>query len=341
MVVLRVDTGEVLAMASLPSFDSNEFAKGMTTRRFQALATDPLRPFNNRAIAGTYAPGSAFKLATAIAALEERKVSPGEYFFDPGYHPVVPSLACWAKSGHGSVNIETAIRISCNVFFYEMGRRLGIDLMAKWGKRLGLGVKSGIDLGGEVTGLMPTTEWKRTAFQKKNPPWMREAEFLLAEHMMSGMGQVYHSYTPLQMANYVATIANGGTRYQPHLLKQVIDPKGKVISEPAPVVAENLGASPATVDLVKRAMWLVTQPGGTAAATFYGFPIDTAGKTGTAENPQGDDHAWYVGFAPYNNPEIAFAVVIEQGGHGGSAAAPVARKVLEYYFGLGRPGTGR
>jgi len=345
VVMLDPRTGEVLAMASLPAYDPNEFIKGMTVKRFSELLQDPLRPFNNRAIGGAYAPGSSFKIVSAIAALEEGKVTPYEYVYDPGYHPVVPSLACHLKGGHGAVNLETAIKVSCNVYFYEMGRRLGVDRLAKWGNRLGLGVKSGIDIGGEIQGLMPTTQWKREAYEKKNPPWIREPEFLLAEDMMSGMGQVYHSYTPLQMANYVATVANG-KRYQPHFLTKIIDSKTQAIKEIEPVVAGELGASQFTLDTVRHAMSLVCQPGGTAGLQFLGFPIDVCGKTGTAENPQGDDHAWFVGYAPYQNPQVAFAVLIEQGGHGGTACAPVARKVLEHFFGVEperkpvRPGAG-
>ncbi|MDP2857105.1 MAG: penicillin-binding protein 2 [Bacillota bacterium] len=334
MVMLDPRTGEVLAMASLPAYDSNEFVKGMSVKRFAELLKNPLRPFNNRSISGVYAPGSTFKMVTAIAALEEGKVSPYELFSDPGYHPVVPSLACHAKGGHGAVNLETAIRVSCNVYFYEMGRRLGIDRMAKWGNRLGLGVRPGIDISGESQGLMPTTQWKREAYEKRNPPWIREPEFLLAEDMMSGMGQGYHGYTPLQMANYVATIANGGKRYQPHFLKETQDSKTQAVQENKPVVAEELGASQSTLEIIRRAMASVCQPGGTAGLQFLGFPVEVCGKTGTAENPQGDDHAWFVGYAPYRNPEVAFAVLIEQGGHGGTGAAPVARKVLEHYFGL-------
>jgi penicillin-binding protein 2 len=334
-VMIDVNTGEILAMVSVPTFDSNEFARGMSTRRFAQLINDPLKPLFNRAIAGTYAPGSTFKMATAIAALEEGKVTPTETFYDPGHHPVVKSLACHLKSGHGYVNMYTALQVSCNVYFYEMGRRLGVDLIAKWGKRMGLGVKSGVDIGGEAQGLMPTTEWKRRAYQTKNPP-MREPEFLLAEHMMAGMGQVYHSYTPLQMANYVATIANGGTRYQPHFLSRAVDASGQVVKKFQPVVADRVAASESTMDVVRKGMWLVTKPGGTAFATFAGFPIEVAAKTGTAENTGGEAHAWVVGYAPYQDPKVAFAVLLEHGGHGGTAAAPVARKMLEYYFNIER-----
>lgn len=334
MVVLDVKSGDVLALASVPSFDPNEFARGLTTKAFASLLNDPTRPLNHRAIAGVYAPGSTFKMATAIAALEEGKVTENEYINCQGYHPVVPTIKCFSKTGHGLVNLETSMQVSCNTYYSELGRRLGVDLMAKYARSLGLGVRTGIDLSGEAAGLMPTSEWKRNAFERKSPPWIREPQFLLSEHMMVGLGQAYDSFTPLQMAVYAATIANGGTRYQPRLLKKVTDQNGRVIHEEQPKIAETLQVSASTMSAVQRTMTKVTQPGGTAGGIFAGFPVAVAGKTGTAENPHGDDHAWFVGYAPASNPEIAFSVVIEQGGFGGASAGVVARRVLEHYFGF-------
>ncbi|MGE5485388.1 MAG: penicillin-binding protein 2 [Ignavibacteriales bacterium] len=334
-VAIDVRNGEVLAMASRPAFDPNAFAHGITPAQLEDLYR--LRALNNLAIAGQYPPGSSFKMVTAIAALEEGKVTLSEKVSDPGHHWLVPTLPCWNRSGHGAIGLQQAIQVSCNVFFYEMGRRLGVDLIAKYGRRLGLGSPTGIELPGEASGLIPTTEWKRQAYSRK---LVTEPDVLMAESMMAGMGQVFHMYTPVQMANYVATIANGGTRYTPHLLKRVTDPEGKVVREAEPEVAGVLGASRETLDAVRQGMWLVTQPGGTASATFYQFPVKVAAKTGTAENPRGADHAWFVAYAPVEAPEIAIAVVIEHGGHGGTSAAPVAKAAFEAYFNLTPEGDG-
>jgi len=334
-VALDVRNGGILAMVSRPEFDPNDFSRGIKPSQLDALYR--LKALNNLAIAGQYPPGSSFKMVTAIAALEEGKITLSEKVTDPGYHWFVPTLHCWNKSGHGSIDIQQAIQVSCNVFFYEMGRRLGVDLIAKYGKRLGLGSPTGVELPGEAPGLIPTTDWKKQAYSRKI---VTEPQVLMAENMMAGMGQVFHTYTPIQMANYVATIANGGTRYKPHFLKKVTDPQGKVIREAVPEVAAVLGASRENLDAVRQGMWMVTQPGGTASANFFRFPVKVAAKTGTAENPHGDDHAWFVAYAPVEDPEIAIAVIIEHGGHGGTSAAPVARAAFEKYFNLSSEGAG-
>ncbi|MGB9867396.1 MAG: penicillin-binding protein 2 [Bacillota bacterium] len=326
VVVLNVRTGAVLALVSLPAFDPNEFATGISSAKYQELQRQ--NAFINRAISAAYPPGSTFKMVTALAALEEGKLAPDEVVFDPGYHWAVPSLHCWAASGHGAVDLVRAIKESCNVFFYEMGRRLGLDLLAKYGAKFGLGRPTGIDLYGESSGLLPTTEWKKRTFKQ---------DVLMAENMMAGMGQTFHIYTPIQLANYVATIATG-VRHKPYIVQKVVSPEGKVLEERTPVVEETLDVNPNYLSLVRKGMLEVTMPGGTAGGVFAGFPVKVAGKTGTAENPQGDDHAWFVAYAPFDAPEVAVCVLIEQGGHGSSAAAPVARAVLEQYFGITRAG---
>jgi penicillin-binding protein 2 len=324
VVVLDVHTGAVLAMANYPTYDPNEFASGISQARMAEL--NRARAFMNRAVTGTYAPGSTFKVVTALTALEERKVTPHEVIDDDGAHWLVPSLGC---RGHGPVRLEQALAVSCNVYFYEMGRRVGVDALAYYAMQLGLGVRTGIDLPGEASGLVPTTQWKQEAFKAGTA---KEPEFLLAEHMMAGIGQAAHSYTPLQMAVMTAAVANGGVRYQPYLLQRVTAPDGEVVYEAEPVVAAGLTVSVDNLELVRRGMLAVTRPGGTAYTAFAGFPFPVAGKTGTAENPHGASHGWYVGYAPYTNPEIAVAVLVEQGGPGGQSAAPVARKVMDWYF---------
>ena len=327
-VVLDVNSGAVLALANHPSYDPNEFASGISTQRLTEL--NALRAFVNRAIGGTYAPGSIFKMVTALAALAEGKTTLYERVEDRGHHWVVPTLRCWREGGHGMVDLERSLIVSCNVYYYEMGRRLGIDGIAHYGEQLGLGGKTGIDLPGEASGLLPTSEWKEQAFAQGRVP---EREVLLAEHMLAGMGQGFSSFTPLQMAVYAATLANGGTLYQPYVLQRVIGEAGNIIEENRPRVLGQLEVKPEYLEAVNRGMLGVTKPGGTAAGSFAGFPLDVAGKTGSAENPHGDAHAWFMGFAPYDNPQIAVAVLVEQGRSGGAAAAPLARDIMGAYLG--------
>lgn len=329
-VVLDVKTGGVLAMVSAPGFDPNKLITGISATELNRLLTTGEWRFSNLAIAGLYPAGSTFKIVTAVAALAEGKVTPTERIFDPGYHPLVPSLTCHKASGHGSVNIVDALKVSCNVFFYEMGRRLGVDAMAKYATALGLGQKTGVDLFGENYGTVPTTDWKKKAYDEGR---VAEPDVLFSENMMAAMGQVFHLDTPIQMAVVTQAIANGGVRMKPEIAKRVLDPQGNVIREIAPEVAGTLVVDPAVLDVVKQGMLAVTsQPDGTAYWAFYDLPIKVAGKTGTAENPLGETHAWFVGFAPFDNPEIAIAVVVDQGGQGSAVAAPVARAIIDAYF---------
>ncbi|MEW6523782.1 MAG: penicillin-binding protein 2 [Bacillota bacterium] len=326
VVILDVHTGAVLAMVNQPLYDPNEFASGISQARLNEL--NSVRAFMNRAIAGTYVPGSTFKMATALAGLEERKISPYELIEDTGSHWLVPSLVCWNRTGHGKVNLETAIAVSCNVYFYEVGRRVGVNSIARYASQLGLGRRTGIDLPGEAAGILPTTEWKERAFREGRA---LEPQFLLSEHMMAAMGQVFHSYTPLQMAVFASTLATG-VQYQPYIVQAIASHSGEIIYEREPTVVSRLEVSQANLDIVRRGMLGVTRPGGTAFGVFSNFRIPVAGKTGTAENPHGDDHGWFVGYAPYDRPQVAIAVLVEHGGSGSSAAAPLARDVLARVF---------
>jgi len=328
-VVLDVHTGGVLAMASVPGFDPNKLVRGITQAELNEKLEKGQWRFANMAIAGLYPPGSAFKIVTAIAALAEGKTDPSERIFDPGYHPVAPSLVCHKRSGHGWVNIEEALGVSCNVYFYEMGRRLGVDAIAKYASALGLGEKTGIDLYGENYGTVPTTQWKQKAYSEGR---VVQPEFLLAEHMMAAMGQVFHLDTPIQMASVVQAIANDGVRMKPRLVGAILDPEGNLVQEFKPEVRGTLEVAPQVLTSVKSGMLKVTsEKDGTAYWCFYDLPYQVAGKTGTAQNPLGEDHAWFVGFAPYDQPQIAFAVVVEQGGSGSVVAAPVGRAIVEAY----------
>ncbi|MGE5580028.1 MAG: penicillin-binding protein 2 [Bacillota bacterium] len=330
-VVLDVKTGGVLAMASVPGFDPNKLVAGITQSELNRLLENQEWRFSNLATTGLYPPGSTFKIVSAIAALAENKTTATETFFDPGYHPNVPSLPCNKAGGHGAVDIVQALQVSCNTYFYEMGRRLGMDAMAKYATALGLGKKTGVDLFGENYGTVPSTEWKKKAYEEGR---VAEPEVLYSENMMAAMGQVYHLETPIQMASVVQAVANNGVRMKPQIVQRILDPEGNVVQEFAPEVASTLEVDQSILDVVRRGLYSVTSlPGGTAYWAFYDLPVKVAGKTGTAENPLGENHAWFVGFGPYENPEIALAVVVDQGGGGSAVAAPVARAIFDAYFG--------
>jgi len=333
VVVLDVRTGAVLAMVSEPSFDPNDFTREtIPPDTWQAMNDPKWQPQLNRAIRGEYPPGSTFKMVVATAGLETGTIRPRDTIVDRGVYWRIEPKKCWKPGGHGVINLTRAIEVSCNVYFYDLGYRTGIDAINRYAEGYGLGRPTGINLyPGEKTGLLATPEWKLKNYKllglKKPEPWQP------GETLSAAIGQGFSSFTPLQMANYVATLANGGTRYRPYLVSQVIGPDGKVKETYGPEVMEKMDLKPSTLAAIKEGMHLVAQgPEGTAAAYFRNFPIPVAGKTGTAQNPHGADHGWFVGFAPYDKPEIAVAVLVEQGGHGGSAAAPVARRIFETYF---------
>jgi penicillin-binding protein 2 len=340
--VLVPDTGEILAYASLPSYDPNAFVAGIDRATWTALNADALKPLQDRVIQGRYSPGSAFKMAVATAALEEGIITPdfavdchgGQDFYGRVFH-------CWKKEGHGTVNLRQAIERSCDVYFYTLGKMVGVDLINKWATRLGLGVKSGIDLPNEVTGLVPSSEWKRLKF---NQPWYPGETISVA----IGQGQV--SVTPISMAVYMAALANGGTRVTPHLLRAVDEGTGwKTV--PAPVEQGQAGVKPETMAAIHDGLWMVVNAGGTGGnARLAGY--DVAGKTGTAQviSLEGAkalkgrttldlrDDGWFVFFAPRDNPQIAGVVFTEHGEHGTNAAL-IARHIMATFFAKkeGRP----
>jgi penicillin-binding protein 2 len=329
-VVLDVKTGGVIAMVSAPGFDPNRLVTGISQRELNFLVSSGQWMFSDLASTGLYPPGSTFKIVTAIAALQEGAVTADERVFDPGYHPMVPSLPCHRRGGHGAVNLVEALRGSCNVYFYEMGRRMGMDTIAKYARGLGLGAKTGVDLFGENYGTVPDSEWKLKAYEQGR---VYEPEILFSEHMMAAMGQVFNLETPIQMASVVQAIANDGVRMRPRLAKDIVDQEGQAIQEFPPEVSGVLEAEKWIFEEVRKGMSMVTSdPAGSAYWAFYDLPIKVAGKTGTAENPGGENHAWFVGFGPFDNPEIALAVVVDQGGGGSEVAAPVARAIFDAYF---------
>lgn len=334
-VVLDVKTGGVLAIASVPGFDPNVLISGISYKELNQKISSGEWRFANLATTGLYPPGSSFKIVTAIAALAEGKTDPEEEIYDPGYHPSAPTLVCHKRGGHGYVNLEQALAVSCNTYFYEMGRRLGVDTLAKYCQALGLGMKTGIDLGGENYGTVPSTEWKKKAYGEGR---VAQPEFLFSEHMMVAMGQAFHLCTPIQMASVTQAVANRGVRMKPRLVSKVLDAEGNVAEEFPPEVAGELVVDEWIFDVVKSGMLMVTSdPSGTAYWIFHDCPIKVCGKTGTAQNPLGDDHSWFVGFGPYEDPQIALAVVVDQGGSGSAVAAPVARRIFDAFLAITQP----
>ena len=335
-VVVDPNNGDVLGFTSRPAFDPNAFAGGIDRATWQALNTDDLRPLQDRALQGRYSPGSTFKMAVGLAGLEEGIITPnftvnctgGATFYGRRF-------ACWNHHGHGAVNLKTAIEQSCDVYFYTVGNMLGIDKINKWATLLGLGQKSNIDLPNELVGLVPSTEWK--AEHTKEKKWYAGETISVA----IGQGQV--SVTPVSMAVYAATLANGGTRITPHLLKAEYDNGWQPVPPPPP--QSKVDVSPEKLQAIRDGMWGVVNGGGTGGrARIEGK--DVCGKTGTAQvisnaarlvaqarNPNVNyrDHGWFIFFAPRDHPTIAGVVFLEHGIHGPNAAA-VAHHILATYF---------
>lgn len=327
VVAINPKTGEILAMVSRPNFDPNWFAGGgISEKDWKNISENKFNPLNNRAIAGEYAPGSLYKIVSGAAALELNKVTPYEEIFCGGRHSIY-DVWCWQKTGHGNENFVGALADSCDIYFYELGLRLGIDNIEKYSRLFGLGNKTGINLPGEAAGLVPSRAWKL-----KN----LDQEWYAVENLFVAIGQGFHMYTPLQMANAFSAVANGGTLYKPRLVSQVIGPKGEIKQQFAPEEIGKVPLSTSTINLLREGLRKVATDG-TAGGAFENFPVQVAGKTGTAENPPYDDFALFAGYAPFDDPTIAVVVVVEQGGHGGSAAAPIARKVMEAAFNINQP----
>lgn len=330
VVVLNVKTGEVLAMASVPSFDPNMFARGITQKEWESLANNPLKPMVNIAISEVYPPGSVFKMVTATAALEEKVTDEKEKIRDRGVYWTILPKKDWKPGGHGIVDMVKALAQSCNIYFYEMGRRLGIDAIEKYARMYGLGKPTGIELPGEKSGNVASREYKEKVFQKAEDKIWYPAETLDA-----AIGQGYHQYTPLQIATYISAIANEGYWMKPYLVKSIVDAKGNVIYERKPEVAGKVPVSKKTFEIIKQGMRGVVLPGGTAYSVFADFPVSLGAKTGTAQwDIKKTPHGWFVAFAPFEDPEVAVVVFIEQAGSGGATGGPVVKAILSAYFNL-------
>ncbi len=337
VVALNPQTGEVLSMVSLPDFDNNLFAKGISPEDYQNLNSDLKKPLFNRAISGTYPCGSTIKPVVSSAGLQEGIISNGTYVHCSGvlevpnqYNPdIVYKFPCWKLSGHGSVSVIDAIAHSCDIFFYTIGggfevkSGLGLEKIIHYMGLFGLGDKTGIDLPSEEQGLIPSEEWK---IEAKGETWYTGDTY----HLSIGQGDLLT--TPLQVANFTAVIANGGKLLKPQVVRQTIDINGQVTRDFIPEVIQENFISENNIEIVRKGMREVVTSG--TARGLNSLPFDVAGKTGTAEYGfyAEKEHAWFTAFAPYDNPEICLVVLIEGGGEGNEAAVPVASKILQYYF---------
>ena len=339
IVALDPTNGDILAMASRPGFDPNVLSRELTPKQWVEIVQDEGRPLNNRASQGQYPPGSTFKVPMAVAALETKTMAPSSTVScNGGYQFGNRLYRDWKASGHGAVALHDALVHSCDVYFYTVGQRMGIDVMAEYGKEFGLGQSTGVELPSERAGIMPSTAWKQKA---KNTAW------LPGETISAAIGQGYVTVTPLQMASLIGTVANNGTSYRPRLVRAVMDRTLGNLQELPAVPRGKIKAKPETFRLVKEALADVVTKG--TATRAKSSLVTIGGKTGTAQvaalrtGPEENipkkfrDHAWFVAFAPVDSPKIAVAVLGEHMGHGGAAAAPLAKELIETYVKLTSP----
>ena len=342
VVAMEANTGRLLALASAPELHLDEFVGGISQKAWQGMLDNPLHPLTNKLVQGQYPPGSTYKPVTAFAGLAEGVITPDTTFFCPGSMEFANrTYRCWKKGGHGTVSLKRALGESCDVYFYNVGLRLGVDRLAKYGKMFGLGAKTGVEMEYEKPGIAPSSEWKRKRYNVK---WHE------GETLSVAIGQGYNLTTPLQVAMMTMVIANGGTLYKPAVVEQVIGPDGKKASTFQPEVLSRLQGQGKNLKLVREGMVeAVNSKRGTGreAQIDSSHGIIVGGKTGTAQVvrlaqyihlKEADipykyrDHAWFTCFAPASNPEIVVTVLVEHGLHGGSASAPIASKILNKYF---------
>ena len=341
LVAIKPSTGEVLAFVSMPTFDPNLFVDGIDTENWKLLNESLDKPLINRPLRGIYPPGSTFKPFAALAGLEAGKRQPPFSISDSGYFTLPNSshrYRDWKPGGHGNVDMRRAITISCDTFFYGLAMELGIEKLTDFARFFGFGQKSGIDIAGEVGGLLPTPEWKQRRFKQ---PWYK------GETVIVGIGQGYTLATPMQLAQATAILANKGVAMRPHLVSGITNSKTGVNTLSKSFINNTIPLNDKNLEIVKLGMIDVTLPGGTAAAVGANAGYSIAAKTGTAQvigikqnekynekliNERHRDHALFIAYAPAENPSIAVAVIVENGSHGGSTAGPIARKVMDYYL---------
>ena len=338
-------TGDILAMVSSPAFDQNQFVRGFAPSEWKAIVDNPLHPLENKSIQGQYPLGSTFKPVVLVAALEEGIVDPETKFTCNGEYQLGNHVyRCWKKRGHGELGLYEALVQSCDIYFYQLGQKLGVDFMSRYAQRFRLGSRTLIRLNNEAGGLVPTAQWKRRRF---GVPWQKGEDLVLA------IGQGFLLATPMQMAVLYAAIANGGKFLRPRVVLRVEDPDGAILKNVGPEIVGELNLSEGAISFIQKSLeGVVNEPRGTGRAARLGGElsgIKVAGKTGTAqvvrapddeEEEQDEskvpyeyrDHAWFAAYAPVEAPEIVVVVLVEHGGHGGSTAAPLARQVMETYF---------
>ncbi len=322
VVALDPRNGAVRAMVSRPGYDPNWFVHGISSKNWNSINNDPNYPMNNKVITGEYPPGSTFKIVTGSAAFELKKVGLDEPIFDGGFHPLVPTMGNAGGEVLGWLTFIKALAMSDNVYFYELGNRVGIDNIAKYARIYGFGEKTGIDLDGESKGLVASKDIKRKIW---NEDWR------LGDTFNAAIGQGFNLTTPMQLAVMLSIVANGGVKYQPYLVDSILNVDGSVFEKPKRHEGKHIDVSQQTIDYIRMGMSATTQEGGTASY-FSGLPKAIAGKTGTAENSHGRDHGLFVAYGPVDNPELVVVCIVEQGGFGSTAAGPIVYKAFEEFF---------
>jgi len=337
VVMIEVDTGRVLAMANAPSFDPEIFSRPIPPETWRALADDPSRPLSDKAVQGVYPPGSTYKIVVAAALLGTKTWTPEQTVSCRGSTMVgTRRFRCWKDGGHGTVDMAAAIKGSCNVYFYRAGIALGIDTVARYADMFGLGRPTGIGINSERGGLNPTTEWKK----KRYPTNPTAGRWTAGDTASAVIGQGYTGATPLQLARMTATLANGGTLYRPLLVDRVVAPDGRVVLRGEPEVLGHVDLAPEAFAHIQEGMWRVVNELGGTAFRHRIKEIEYAGKTGTAQvvrlgaatSEKLGHHKWFVGFAPYDEPEVALCVLVENGKARGVHGTPIAKGMFKEYF---------
>lgn len=322
VVALDPRNGAVRAMVSRPGYDPNLFVHGISSKDWNRINNDDAYPLNNKVISGEYPPGSTFKIVTGSAAFELNKVRVDEPIYDGGFHPLVPTMGNAGGEVLGWLTFISALAMSDNVYFYELGNRVGIDNIAKYARIYGFGQKTGIDLDGENNGLVASKQVKREIW---NEDWR------LGDTFNAAIGQGFNLTTPMQLSVMLSIVANGGIKYQPYLVDRILNADGTLFEKPKRAAGKHIEVSQQTIDYMRQGMSATTQEGGTASY-FSQLPKAIAGKTGTAENPHGRDHGLFVAYGPVEDPELVVVCIVEQGGFGSTAAGPIVYKAFEEFF---------
>ena len=322
--VIAIDprNGAVRAMVSRPGYDPNWFVHGISSKNWNSINNDTNFPMNNKVITGEYPPGSTFKIVTGSAAFELKKVGLDEPIFDGGFHPMVPTMGNAGGEVLGWLTFIKALAMSDNVYFYELGYRVGIDNIEKYAHIFGFGERTGIDLEGESKGLVASKKVKREIWDE---------DWRLGDTFNAAIGQGFNLTTPIQLSVMLSIVANGGTKYQPYLVDSITNSDGSLFEKPKRAEGKHIDVSQQTIDYIRMGMSATTQEGGTASY-FAGLPKPIAGKTGTAENSHGRDHGLFVAYGPVDDPELVVVCIVEQGGFGSIAAGPIVYKAFEEFF---------